>query len=403
VLLRLGLNDETSTAEPHPEAESPPSGADPFSSLDEGSRRLEVLEPELADGPMPVEPCPETESAPFPADPLSSLDEAIQQLARSEPELDEPALVAEAAAIPNVVPEDVAEAVVHWLTHYNANPAWAARNIRELAAKAPERVVDTLLPLYEPGSWGEAAPLLARLLSTLETTAAKLCDPAASLEASVGIAKALMQHEPRFDARFARSLLDHTRIGEAARQRGLAIMEKLGSGGRLIPILIQFLRDPDSRIRSKAALMFGQIVPPRGIMDRLMGDTDARVRANFVEGLWSCSASSCRPLFRQALEDSNHRVVGNALVGLHRLGETREVMRHVAKMVRRPEALFRAAAAWVIGQTGEARYADVLRHMARDPDPRVWRSALRSLRQIQPASAAGGNSPSGSWGDRGAA
>ena len=180
-------------------------------------------------------------------------------------------------------------------------------------------------------------------------------------------------------------------------------MERLGGGDRLIPILIQFLRDRDSRIRSKAALMFGQIMPPRGIMDRLMGDTDPRVRANFVEGLWNCSASDCRPLFRQALEDPNHRVVANALIGLHGLGERGEVVRNLGKIARRPEALFRAVAAWVMGQTGEERYCDVLRHLARDPDPRVRRSAFRSLRQINPALAAGEDPQPGPSGDRGAA
>ncbi len=356
----------------------------------------------LNDETGPAGTCPETGSLPFPADPCSSLDEAIQQLAQSEPEVAEPASVAEAAEIPKAVPEDAAEAVAYWLAHYKANPAWAARNIRELVAKAPERVVEAVLPLYQSGSWGEAAPLLARLLSTLDTTAEKLCDPAASLESSVSIAKAVMQYEPSFDARFARSLLDDDQMTEAARQRGLAVMQKLGGGRRLIPILIQFLRDPDSRIRSKAALMFGQIMPPQGIMDRLMGDADARVRANFVEGLWNCSSNDCQPLFRQALEDSNHRVMGNALVGLHRMGESREVMRHLGRMVRRPEALFRAAAAWVIGRTGEERYASVLRHMARDADPMVRRGALRSLRQIRTASAVGGNPQSGSPGDRSA-
>ena len=80
-------------------------------------------------------------------------------------------------------------------------------------------------------------------------------------------------------------------------------------------------------------------------MERLVRDEDARVRANFMEGLWNFAASDhCRRLFRQALEDSNHRVVGNALVGLHRLGETHTVIAHLSKMARRPEVLFRAAA-----------------------------------------------------------
>ena len=124
MLLRLGINDRSASAEPRPETESPP----------------------------------------FPVDPFSSLDEAIQQLAESESAFVEPALALEAAAIPAAVPEDVGEAVVYWLTHYSANPAWAARNIRELVAKAPERVVQTVLPLYQSGGWGEAGRFLATVL-----------------------------------------------------------------------------------------------------------------------------------------------------------------------------------------------------------------------------------------------
>jgi len=197
------------------------------------------------------------------------------------------------------------------------------------------------------------------------------------------VVKALTQHEPTFDARFAKSLLNDSTMTEAARQRGLQVLEKLGSGGRLIPILIQFLRDPDSRIRSKAALMFGQIMSAQGIMERLLRDEDARVRANFVEGLWTCPATDhCRLLFRMALKDPNHRVAGNALVGLHRLGENLDVVRHVGKMARSPEAPFRAAAAWVMGQAGESRYTGVLREMVRDSDSQVRFNALRALRRI---------------------
>ncbi len=389
-MLLRGLDEETDD-EVQPHTETLPAAEEPVAAP------VALPEPEVAGGSEPAEERLEPEDLDFPADPFSSLDEAIQQLAQSDSGLVELALEPEAAAARAAVPEDAGEAAVYWLAHYGANPSWAARNIRELAAKAPERVVDALLPLCPQGGWGEAEALLARLLSTLGPTAVKLCDPAASLERSVCIAQALMQHEPRFDARFARSLLDDDRMTEAARQRGLAIMQKLGSAGRLIPILIQFLRDPDSRIRSKAALMFGQTPPPRGIVERLMADADARVRANFVEGLWNCPANHCRALFCQALDDANHRVVGNALVGLQLAGETREVMRYLSKMVRHPEALFRAAAVWVIGQTGEPRYTDVLRQMARDPDPLVRRSAFRSLRQLR----AGSDPQSGPLGDRG--
>lgn len=321
-----------------------------------------------------------------PDDRVLSLDEAIRQLEESEPGLAEPCTAPAAASVRSAVPEDVAEAVVYWLTRYSGNQSEAVRNIRELAARAPEQVVETVLPLCEEGRWGDAGRFLATLLTNDAATSARLCDPAASLERSVCVAKALAQHEPRFDARFAKSLLDDDEMTEAARHRGLAVLEKLGGGGRLVPILMQFLRDPDSRIRSKAALMFGKTMSSQGIMDRLLADQDARVRANFVEGLWhSTDKDACRSLFRRALEDPHGRVVGNALVGLYRLGESRDVIKHLGKMVRHPKAPFRATAAWVMGQTGEPIYTRILRHLVRDPDWLVRRNALRSLRRINTA------------------
>jgi hypothetical protein len=327
--------------------------------------------------------------AEIPASPqVLSVDEAIWQLDPLQRE-DAASALAKDTAVQQAAPENVAEAVVHWLACYGQSPSEAARNIRELAAKAPEQVVDTALRLYHTGGCGDGARLLASLLCGDSRTVAKLCDPGASLDGSVRVAKALIQHEPLFDVLFAKSLLHDDQMTEDARQRGLAVLEKLGSSGRLIPILIQFLRDPDSRIRSKTALMFGQIMSTQGVMDRLFADEDARVRANFVEGLWrGPEGFDSRALFRQAVADSNHRVAGNALVGLHRLGETREVIAHVSKMARRPEALFRAAVAWAMGQTGDKRYTGVLRSMVRDPDPRVRLNALRSLRRINLASSA---------------
>jgi HEAT repeat protein len=41
-----------------------------------------------------------------------------------------------------------------------------------------------------------------------------------------------------------------------------------------------------------------------------------------------------------------------------------------------------------MGQTADRRYAGVLRHMVRDPDPLVRRNALRSLSRINLACAA---------------
>jgi HEAT repeat protein len=341
----------------------------------------------LTYGPKNGTPDPGQRSPADLVDPISPIQEAIRLLELLQPERDEQTRAHMPARVEIPVPEDVPGAVTYWLSRNSRNPSDTARKISELAAIAPEEVVDTVILLYETGCWGEAAPFLARLLNGQARTLDTLCELSTPLEAAIHVAQALARYDMRFDARLARKLLDDDRLTDANRQRGLAVLGKLASGGRLVPILIQFLRDPDTRIRSKAALIFGQIMAGQGIMERLIKDTDARVRANFVEGLWNCLEVDCRPLFRHALNDPDPRVVSNALVGLHRLRETPDFVRHVGKMARRSEARFRASAAWVLGQTGEQIYADVLRQLFRDQDPQVRRNALRSLRRINLANA----------------
>ena len=188
--------------------------------------------------------------------------------------------------IEEVVPRDVA-AALYWLSNYNRNPADAARKIRELAAQAPQQAAESVLSHYDPERWPGATPFIERLLSGLGETVKTLCNPSLSMDDSVRIARTLGQYDPPFDVRFAKRLLDDDLTTEAERQRGLAILDKLGSVGRMIPIWFSF-RSPDSQVRSKTALMFGETLPSHGITERLMRDGDARVRANFIEGLWNC-------------------------------------------------------------------------------------------------------------------
>ncbi|MGO4885906.1 MAG: HEAT repeat domain-containing protein [Bryobacteraceae bacterium] len=317
--------------------------------------------------------------------PPTSLDDAFRQLERLEVALAESRLHEGDPAIEEVVPRDVAGAALYWLSNYNRNPADAARKIRELAAQAPQQVAESVLSHYDPERWPGATPFIERLLSGLGETVKTLCNPSLSMDDSVRIARTLGQYDPPFDVRFAKRLLDDDLTTEAERQRGLAILDKLGSVGRMIPILVQFLRSPDSQVRSKTALMFGQTLPSHGITERLMRDGDARVRANFIEGLWNCTTRDFRPLFRQAVEDSHHRVAGNAVIGLYRQGEIHEAIGHLSKMARHPEAAFRVTAAWLMGQIGDEHFTGVLRHMANDSDPLVRNKATDSLRAINPA------------------
>jgi hypothetical protein len=48
---------------------------------------------------------------------------------------------------------------------------------------------------------------------------------------------------------------------------------------------------------------------------------DPRIRANVVEQPWGVDAPFARKCMREALNDENNRVAGNALLGLHLLRE----------------------------------------------------------------------------------
>lgn len=283
-----------------------------------------------------------------------------------------------------VVPEGVTDTIAYWITNFGRSPVEATRSLHDLFVREPQLTAEVLVSRFEAADCGAATAVVASLLSRNTGAFEKLCDPALSLESAISVAQSLATQEPRFDAHFAKNLLVDEEITEEALERGLKILEQLPGCARLIPILIQFLRSPNSRIRSRAALTLGRIAPASNLTNRLMQDADDRVRANFVEGLWKSPANHV-DLFRQALGDRHHRVAGNALIGLHLAGETRTLIQHLVTMARNPEAPFRAAAAWVMGKTGDERFRTVLHGLMRDPDSRVRRGALIALRRIKSA------------------
>jgi HEAT repeat protein len=78
-------------------------------------------------------------------------------------------------------------------------------------------------------------------------------------------------------------------------------------------------------------------------------------------------------------------VAGNALLALHRLGETASVAA-LLKMAAHASPMFRATAAWVMGQTQDARFLQALGRMESDSDENVRRNASQAIARIsQPA------------------
>ena len=203
------------------------------------------------------------------------------------------------------------------------------------------------------------------------------------------------------DVALARSLADSA-VGDGAVHvadpaRLMDILCEIADASRIMPSLMRLMRHPNPYLRSKAVKMIGRgSRSTKWVMGRL-SESDPRVRANAIESLWGVDTPEARTLLKFAASDANNRVVGNALLGLYHLGEA-SVLADVINLAAHESALFRASAAWVMGETGDPRFTDALRRLISEPDPigsqaRLCRPGADQSRQR----AAAGRRRNGMW------
>ncbi len=139
----------------------------------------------------------------------------------------------------------------------------------------------------------------------------------------------------------------------------------------------------DERIRSRAVKLLCEICPNKAQVERQMLDENPRVRANAIEVLWNTKTVEARDLFNAALADTNHRVVGNALIGLYLLGAP-EAFSKIAELCGSQQVAVRRAMAWCLGFLQDERGIPLLQTLTKDSSPVVRNRALRSLSLLQP-------------------
>ena len=161
----------------------------------------------------------------------------------------------------------------------------------------------------------------------------------------------------------------------------LEVLDKLSTGPRLILLLNHLTLHPDRRIAAKATLLVGRRLRNQDWVERRLVSTDGRVRANAVEGLWGVRSLAARKSLWTSLRDKNNRVVGNALIGLHQLGEP-AVHEFVTRMIQDPRPAFRWTAAWVMGKIGSEEFLPDLQRARKDKEPHVQRAAERAIEAI---------------------
>lgn len=283
------------------------------------------------------------------------------------------------------------------IERFDLDPSRARNVLRNLLNDNREEFCDAAARFLVEGDQTAGGRFLHELLTGKGLL--PLCNPVLlSLEHEIAIARSVAERDPLLDVKLARrisALVAGPGRGQfevAVAQRILEILAAITDGARILPILIQVLRDPDGRLRSKAALLVGRTNKSAQWVEQVMREPDARVRANSIEALWGVDTEAVRAVLRAATKDPNNRVLGNALLGLYRLGDVSTIGR-VLSLATHPAPVFRSTAAWIMGETDDPRFLPALARMIRETDAQVRRSVFRAIAHIKQALARHTNAP----------
>ena len=204
--------------------------------------------------------------------------------------------------------------------------------------------------------------------------------------------RALLKLVPDVPARLVRRLAG-ANVQVFDRLKALQMVADLGVARDVAGTLIRLCGDASPRVRSKAVSLLRE-VPAASLdvmIERLLNDPDARVRANAVEvldersqdrGDSSASSVTFVPTLVQRARTGSNRERANAIRALHRLriDDVADALQH---MLADPRTEHRVSALWAVRETGLWNLTGRVGQMAKsDPDAHVRQYALGVLRAV---------------------
>jgi hypothetical protein len=286
--------------------------------------------------------------------------------------------------------DDIRAALGKLVRNFETDASASRQQIRDLLDNHREVFCASSIEILKTTGDSRGAQYLVALLVANGMLLQAMCNPDLSKEEALSLGRAARRVDPMTDVTLSRSLAESGAGGGAVHiadpARLMDILCEIADPGHIMPSLMRMMRHPNTYLRSKAVKMIGRgSLSAKWVMGRL-SESDPRVRANAVESLWGVDTPEARTLLSFAVNDSNSRVVGNALLGLYYLGDS-PVLAEVMKLAGVESPLFRASAAWVMGEAGDPRFTEALRRMISDPDAAVRKRAFAALGQIKTANA----------------
>jgi HEAT repeat protein len=245
----------------------------------------------------------------------------------------------------------------------------------------------TAIDILKTSSDSRGAQYLIALIVADGLLLRALCEPELSRDQAIAVARAAVRVDPMADAMLARALADSV-VGNseaiADPARIMEVLSEIADSNRVLPSLMRLLRNSNPYLRSKVVKLIGKGSRSVKWVRAKLAENDPRVRANAVEALWGVDSPDARALLHSALTDGSNRVIGNALLGLYYLGDC-AAMEELVKLSTHESNLCRATAAWVMGETGDVRFSDVVRRLLLESEPVVRKRALAALGRIKQA------------------
>lgn len=256
---------------------------------------------------------------------------------------------------------------------------------RRVRISCPTNVVKAcILHLNEIGldSVGEQ---MIPWLSSNDQYLHSLLDPEIlSTESAKRIAGFFRKTDPQFFARLSRFAFNtEPCLSPSFLSRAMAILDDLSKDDPIVPWLRDLTQHPDERVRSKAVKTLCRLRPDKSLIEMHLQSENARVRANAVEALWHISSREVVSVFETALTDSHHRVVANALIGLHYKKES-SALDQIIQFTEHSSPMFRLAMVWALGLLADYRAIPTLKRLLEDSCPAVSEKAKRVLATFGP-------------------
>jgi HEAT repeat protein len=261
-----------------------------------------------------------------------------------------------------------------------------ARNqIRDLIEKDPESFRDGAVRVLKSSPGSRGLQYVVKLLVTSDLLFQTLCDPTLTSQEAISLGRAAAEAEPMIDVTLAKQLAEGvSELKEETACLLLDVLAEISNGNRIMRSLMRMLRQNNPQVRAKAIVMIGRARRSVKWVQSRFAESDPRKRANSVEALWGIDTVEARDALRAGSHDSSNRVAGNALVALHRMGDS-WMIPEALKMAASDDWLFRASGAWVMGETGDSRFSGTLGNMMRDANALVRKRAFAALGKIKSA------------------